>query len=81
MTSPIDPLHSPRSYQRLERFLEDRAIEGSTAPQSAGQRYGDGRESGRQKPSVVPIEQEPCEPIEPLETKPSGDGTSVDYFA
>jgi len=81
MTSPIDPLHSPRSYQRLERFLEDRAIEGSTAPQSAGQRYGDGRESGRQKPSVVPIKQELDEPIEPLDTKTYGDGTSVDYFA
>ena len=81
MTNPIDPLHSPRSYQRLERFLEDRSIEGSTAPQSAGQRYGDGRESGRQKPSVVPTKQELDEPIEPLETKTSGDGTSVDFYA
>ncbi|MFM7516750.1 MAG: hypothetical protein ACKN9S_13970 [Pirellula sp.] len=81
MTSPIDPLHSPRSYRRLERYLEDRAIEGSTAPQSAGQRYGDGRESARQKPSVVSTEPEIDEPIEPLETKPSGEGTSVDYYA
>lgn len=81
MTSPIDPLLSPRSYRHLERFLVDRTIEGSKAPQSAGQRYGDGRESGRQKPSVVPTEQELDEPTDPLETKPSDDRTSVDYFA
>lgn len=81
MTNPIDPLHSPRSYQRLERFLEDRRIEGSTAPQSAGQRYGDGRESGRQKSSVVPTKQELDEPIDPLESKLAGDGTSVDFYA
>jgi hypothetical protein len=81
MTTPIDPLHSPGAFRRRDRFQEDRPIEGATAPQSAGQRFGDGKETARRKPSVISIQGVLDEPSEPIEGNPTQDGTSVDYDA
>jgi|688.fasta_scaffold11636_11 hypothetical protein len=81
MTTPIDPSQSRLSFQRLDRFIEDRAIEGVRSAQSTGQRYGNGKTLSRPKTADASEEESPQHASDTPVHKNATDGNSVDYYA